>query len=121
MARPRPRPRPRPLAQPELREISLSQLLGILLTPFYILFAMLYILYLAGCVMFRLSRAILRKPPTREEFKRLERERDRKHAHILAWTQQPGRTGDRHRTKDQAVQTKLSHSVQPLLKRRMTN
>lgn len=127
MARPRPRPRPRP--KPQNSEFSLCELLGdvlgrslgLMLTPFMLLFGISCMFYFAGPIMFRLIRAIWREPPTREELKQLRRERGRKYVHIPAPTQQPGRIGDCHRTKNQAVQTQLSHGVRPLLKRRMTN
>ena len=127
MTRPRPRPRPRP--KPQDSEFSLCELLGdvlgrslgLMLTPFMALFGILCMFYLGGYICYRLIAAIWREPPTPEEFERLQRERVRKYAHIFAWTQQPGRIGDCHCTKDQAVQTTLSHGVRPLLKRRMTN
>lgn len=129
MTRPCPHPRPRP--KPQHSEFSLCNFLadvlgrslGLMLTPFMALFGILCMLYLSWRICYRFIPAIWREPPTPEEFERLqcERDRDRKHARILAWIQQPGRIGDCHCTKEQAVQTQPSHGARPLLKRRMTN
>lgn len=125
MAQPRPRPRPK-LQHNEFSLCNflaemLRRSLGLMLTPLIPLLGISCMLYLFWRICYRLIPAIWREPPTPEEFERLQRERDRKYAHIFAWTQQPGRIGDCHCTKDQAVQTTLSHGVRPLFKRRVTN